>query len=48
MLGGRVLHVTTAKLLISALLLVFVLVEWVPRWKSLTFPPTGTCRSAAS
>jgi uncharacterized membrane protein YfcA len=37
-LGGRVLHVTTAKLLIGALLLVFVLVEWVPRWKQLTFP----------
>jgi uncharacterized membrane protein YfcA len=37
-LGGRHLHVTTAKLLISALLLLFVLVEWVPRWKQLTFP----------
>lgn len=38
-LGTRVLHVTTARLLIGALLLVFVLVEWVPRWKALTFPP---------
>jgi uncharacterized membrane protein YfcA len=38
MLGDRVLHVTAVKLLISALLLVFVLVEWVPRWKALTFP----------
>lgn len=36
---GRVFHVTTVKLLISALLLVFVLVEWVPRWKALAFPP---------
>jgi uncharacterized membrane protein YfcA len=39
-LGGRLLHVTTAKLLIGALLLLFVLVEWVPRWRTLTFPPT--------
>ena len=39
-LGGRVLHVTMAKLLIGALLLVFVMVEWVPRWKRLTFPPS--------
>ena len=38
--GGRLLHVTTAKLLIGALLLVFVLVEWVPRWRRLTFPPS--------
>jgi uncharacterized protein len=36
-LGGRLLHVTTAKLLVGTLLLVFVLVEWVPRWKRLTF-----------
>ena len=39
-LGGRLLHVTTAKLLIGALLLVFVLVEWVPRWKRLTVSPS--------
>lgn len=39
-LGSRLLHVTTAKLLIGALLLVFVLVEWVPRWKRLTFSPS--------
>ena len=32
--------ITTARLLISALLLLFVLVEWVPAWKALTFPPT--------
>ena len=37
-LGSRHMHVTSAKLLIGALLLVFVLVEWVPRWKRLTFP----------
>lgn len=37
-LGGRVLQVTAAKLLIGALLLVFVLVEWVPGWKALAFP----------
>ena len=37
-LGSRQMHVTSAKLLIGALLLVFVLVEWVPRWKQLTFP----------
>jgi uncharacterized membrane protein YfcA len=39
MLGQRVVQVTTARLLIGGLLLVFVLVEWVPRWKALTFPP---------
>lgn len=39
MLGTRVMHVTPSRLLIGALLLVFVLVEWVPRWKALTFPP---------
>ncbi|BCS31584.1 hypothetical protein TBR22_A07860 [Luteitalea sp. TBR-22] len=39
-LGTRVLQVTTARVLIGALLLVFVLVEWVPRWKALTFPPS--------
>lgn len=38
-LGGRVLQVDTARLLISGLLLVFVLVEWVPAWKAVTFPP---------
>lgn len=38
-LGGRVLHVTTARLLIGGLLLAFVLIEWVPRWKALAFPP---------
>jgi uncharacterized membrane protein YfcA len=37
-LGARVLQVTMAKLLIGALLLVFVLVEWVPAWRSLTVP----------
>jgi uncharacterized protein len=37
-LGTRVLYVTTVKLVISALLLMFVLVEWVPRWKARTFP----------
>ena len=37
-LGSRHLHVTPAKLSISALLLVFVLVEWVPRCKQVTFP----------
>ena len=40
MLGGRVFHVTLVKLLIGALLLVFVLVEWVPGWRTLTFPPS--------
>jgi uncharacterized membrane protein YfcA len=39
-LGTHVCRVTTAKLLISTLLLVFVLVEWVPRWKALAFPPS--------
>ena len=39
-LAGRLLQVTTAKLLIGALLLVFVLVEWVPRWKRLTVSPS--------
>lgn len=37
-MGDRMFAVTTAKLLISALLLVFVLVEWVPSWKARTFP----------
>jgi uncharacterized membrane protein YfcA len=39
-LGTRVFQATTIKLLIGALLLVFVLVEWVPRWKAVTFPAT--------
>lgn len=39
-LGSHVCRVTTAKLLISALLLTFVLVEWVPRWRTLAFPPS--------
>ena len=38
-LGERACSITTAKLLTSGLLLVFVLVEWVPSWKALTFPP---------
>jgi uncharacterized membrane protein YfcA len=37
-MAGRVCHITTARLLISTLLLIFVLLEWVPRWKALTFP----------
>ncbi len=39
-LAGREFQVTTARLLISGLLLLFVLVEWVPRWKSLAFGPS--------
>ena len=38
-LGARQLQVTPTRLLVSALLLVFVLVEWVPAWRALTFPP---------
>lgn len=37
--AGHAFDVTAAQLLISVLLLLFVLVEWVPRWKALTFPP---------
>lgn len=37
---GRELHMTTAKLVVSALLLLFVLVEWVPRWKAMSFGPS--------
>jgi len=36
---GRLFDITFAKLVISALLLVFVLVEWLPRWKRLAVPP---------
>ena len=32
------LRVSSARLLIAALLVVFVLVEWVPGWKALTVP----------
>lgn len=38
-LGGRLLQVTSTRLLVSALLLLFVLVEWVPAWRMVTFPP---------
>ena len=37
-LFDRRFEITTARLLISGLLLTFVLVEWVPRWRALTFP----------
>ena len=37
-LGGLTLQVSSARLLIAALLVVFVLVEWVPGWKALTVP----------
>lgn len=37
-LGGLTLRVSSARLLIAALLVVFVLVEWVPGWKALTVP----------
>lgn len=37
-LGGQVFHVTSARLVIAALLVAFVLIEWVPRWKALTVP----------
>jgi len=37
-MGGRQFGVTPVKLLIGLLLLTFVLVEWVPRWKAVTFP----------
>ena len=36
--GGREFHVTSTRVLIGSLLLLFVLAEWVPRWKALTFP----------
>lgn len=38
-LGGHPRQVTSTRLLVSALLLFFVLVEWVPAWRMLTFPP---------
>jgi uncharacterized membrane protein YfcA len=37
-LGEQVLHVTSARLVIAVLLVIFVLVEWVPRWKAVTVP----------
>ena len=39
-LAGRVCEITTTRLLIGGLLLAFVLVEWVPRWRALAFPPS--------
>lgn len=35
---GTLIEITAAKLVISMLLLVFVLVEWVPSWKRLAVP----------
>lgn len=38
-LAGRTCTVTTTRLIIATLLLAFVLMEWVPRWRTLSFPP---------
>jgi uncharacterized membrane protein YfcA len=36
--GDRVFRITIVKAVVAALLLVFVLCEWIPRWKALAFP----------
>ncbi len=38
--AGRVCEITSTRLVISSLLLAFVLLEWVPRWRTISLPPS--------